>query len=66
MVWFGEQVLAEGDTLSIDGNDGAVYAGELTVVTERPERELAVIGRWRASVEDGSRRASGKAPLRTA
>ena len=66
VVWFGEQVLAEGDTLSIDGNDGAVYAGELTVVTERPERELAVIGRWRASVEDGSRRASGKAPLRTA
>ncbi len=45
-VRIGGQVLAEGEFLSIDGNDGAVYQGRLTVVTERPKRELAVIKSW--------------------
>ena len=65
VVRIGERVLAEGDTLSIDGNDGAVYAGKLAVVTERPERELAIIGRWRVSDEDKPRRAPAKTPMRT-
>lgn len=43
---FGETVLAEGDPISLDGNTGAVYAGALPVVTERPERELAVVAGW--------------------
>lgn len=43
----GGQTFSEGDFLSLDGNDGAVYAGSLTVVTERPDRELAVVESWR-------------------
>jgi pyruvate,orthophosphate dikinase len=43
----GERELAEGDFLSIDGNDGAIYPGRLPIVTERPERELAVIAGWK-------------------
>jgi pyruvate,orthophosphate dikinase len=50
-VRIGGRMLAEGDFLAIDGNDGAIYPGRLTVVTERPERELAVIQTWRAAAE---------------
>ena len=39
----------EGEFLSLDGNDGGIYAGQLDVVTERPERELARIANWSAS-----------------
>ncbi len=50
----GEQVIEEGDFLSLDGNEGRVYRGKLNVVTERPERELNEIARWtRAAVEHG-------------
>jgi pyruvate, orthophosphate dikinase len=35
--------LTEGAAISLDGNTGAVYAGRLAVVTERPERELAML-----------------------
>jgi pyruvate,orthophosphate dikinase len=48
-VQIGDRQLVEGEFLSIDGNDGAVYPGLLTVVTERPERELAAIKSWRAA-----------------
>jgi pyruvate,orthophosphate dikinase len=37
---------AEGDPLSLDGNEGTVHAGLLTAVAERPERELAAIAGW--------------------
>ncbi len=43
----GDALLTEGDELSLDGNTGAVYAGRLEPVTERPERALAVIAGWR-------------------
>ncbi|MDR3528954.1 MAG: PEP/pyruvate-binding domain-containing protein [Rhodopila sp.] len=43
----GGVLLNEGDFLSLDGNTGAVYAGRLEPVTERPERALAVIAGWR-------------------
>jgi pyruvate,orthophosphate dikinase len=43
----GSTVLHEDDLLSLDGNIGAVYAGKLALVTERPERALAAIARWR-------------------
>ena len=43
----GEEVLAEGDPLSLDGNTGAVYRGLLPIVTERPDRELAIVAAWR-------------------
>ncbi len=42
----GEAEFAEGEALSLDGNAGTVHAGLLPVVTERPERELAVIAAW--------------------
>ena len=43
----GAAVLHEGDFLSLDGNTGAIHAGRLTPVSERPERCLAVIAAWR-------------------
>ena len=42
----GGETLAEGEPLSLDGNTGAVYRGALPVVTERPERELAMVAAW--------------------
>lgn len=38
----------EGDWLSLDPGAGAVYLGRCTIVSERPEVELAQIERWRA------------------
>ncbi len=48
----GSKTLTEGDFLSIDGNDGGIYAGKLEVVSERPERELARIAAWRGRLEE--------------
>ena len=41
--------MREGEFLSLDGNNGGIYAGKLKVVTERPDRELARIEGWRDS-----------------
>jgi hypothetical protein len=35
--------------ISLDGNTGAIYRGAVTVVRERPTRELATIAGWRAA-----------------
>lgn len=43
----GDTVFDEGDLLSLDGNTGAIYVGELRPVMERPERALAAIASWR-------------------
>jgi pyruvate,orthophosphate dikinase len=43
----GGKLLSEGDFLSLDGNMGAVYPGQLTPQVERPERALAAIAVWR-------------------
>jgi len=45
----GEKTMREGEFLSLDGNDGGVYAGQLEVVTERPQQELERIAHWLAS-----------------
>ena len=45
----GRKTMHEGEFLSLDGNSGGIYAGELKVVTERPDRELARIESWRTS-----------------
>jgi pyruvate,orthophosphate dikinase len=45
----GRKTMEEGDYLSLDGNDGKIYAGLLEIVTERPDRELATIASWTAS-----------------
>lgn len=42
-------VIHEGDWISIDGGSGAVYAGQGTIVHERPTAELAELERWRAA-----------------
>ena len=42
----GGTLLNEGDTLALDGNTGAVHAGQLTVTTERPEAALKAIASW--------------------
>lgn len=44
----GETAIREGDWLSIDGGDGSVYLDRCTVITERPDKELAEIERWKA------------------
>jgi pyruvate,orthophosphate dikinase len=43
----GATQLNEGDLLSLDGNTGAVYAGRLAPLVERPERALAANAAWR-------------------
>jgi pyruvate, orthophosphate dikinase len=49
----GGMQLAEGAEISLDGNTGAVYAGRLAVVTERPERELAMLAMLKTSPARG-------------
>ncbi len=44
----GGTLLDEGDMLALDGNTGAVHAGRLRVVTERPDAALAAIAAWRS------------------
>ena len=36
--------------LALDGNSGAIYAGNLAVVTERPEAALMAIALWQRAV----------------
>jgi len=36
-----------GDWLTIDGETGAIYLGQVKVAVERPDAELAEIERWR-------------------
>ncbi len=46
----GGRTMHEGEVLSLDGNNGGIYAGTVEIVTERPERELSTISNWRAPV----------------
>jgi pyruvate, orthophosphate dikinase len=39
--------LLEGDWLSIDGDTGDVFLGQIEIVTERPEAMLAEVETWR-------------------
>jgi len=45
----GGCTLREGDCLSLDANEGAIYPGQLETVTQRPERELAAIRSWQSA-----------------
>jgi pyruvate,orthophosphate dikinase len=40
--------IGEGDWISIDGDNGAVYLGRADIVRERPAAELAELDRWRS------------------
>jgi pyruvate,orthophosphate dikinase len=42
----GGQDFAEGDAISLDGNDGSIYAGRLDIVRERPTDALALVEQW--------------------
>jgi pyruvate,orthophosphate dikinase len=42
----GTTLLDEGDLLALDGNTGAVHAGQISVITERPEAALRTIASW--------------------
>ena len=48
----GGMCFVEGDATGLDGNSGAVYAGTLPVLTDRPERELASVAAWRHATAD--------------
>ncbi|HOT94621.1 MAG TPA: PEP/pyruvate-binding domain-containing protein [Methanoregulaceae archaeon] len=43
---FGETVVREGEVISIDGDTGDVFLGEVEVVEERPDDLLACIQDW--------------------
>jgi pyruvate,orthophosphate dikinase len=45
----GGSPLNEGDWITLDGNEGGIYAGRLEVLTERPAKALAVIEGWKTS-----------------
>lgn len=47
----GGKAMQEGDVLSIDGNNGSVFAGRLDVVSERPEKQLDRIAAWRGGAK---------------
>jgi pyruvate,orthophosphate dikinase len=43
----GERWFHEGDILTLDGQTGAVYAGQLAVIAERPVQYLKTIEQWK-------------------
>jgi pyruvate,orthophosphate dikinase len=42
----GRRRLKEGDIITLDGNTGDIYLGEVTVTEERPEALLATVSGW--------------------
>jgi len=48
----GGNELNEGDFLSLNGNTGAIHAGQLSPVHERPEKALATVAGWRKDMPD--------------
>jgi pyruvate,orthophosphate dikinase len=42
------ETINEGDWISMDGDNGAVYLGRANIVRERPAAELAELDRWRS------------------
>jgi pyruvate,orthophosphate dikinase len=45
---FGDVVLHEGDTLTLDGNEGHVYQGAISTIIEEPVDLLARLAQLRA------------------
>jgi len=44
----GKAALREGDLISIDGNTGSVYQGQVTVRTEQPLDLIAAVRQWQS------------------
>jgi len=57
----GSRCFDEGDWLTLDGNDGLVYADHLDTVSERPDRALAVVRAWAATSPSAARTSSSLA-----
>src|SRR5579883_731339 len=49
----GDAFIAEGDTISLDGHTGQVFAGTLEVMRETPAAELGEVARWKAALVAG-------------
>jgi pyruvate,orthophosphate dikinase len=45
----GGRRLHEGDIVTLDGESGAIYQGEIATVEERPTATLAKIAAWRTA-----------------
>jgi pyruvate, orthophosphate dikinase len=45
-----DATIGEGDWVSIDGDQGAVYVGRRSIRRERPSVELAELDRWREAI----------------
>lgn len=43
----GQERLHEGDIVTLDGDNGRIYAGRLALLRERPETELTQLAAWR-------------------
>jgi pyruvate, orthophosphate dikinase len=48
----GDARLHEWDTVTLDGDNGRIYAGSLPLIHERPEAELAQLAAWRREQAD--------------
>jgi len=46
---WGNEAIAEGEILSVDGVTGEVYRGAVEIIRERPTALLATIAAWRAA-----------------
>ncbi len=49
------RAINEGDWISMNGDDGAVYSGRANIVRERPAAELAELDQWRSETRPTSR-----------
>lgn len=49
--YLGGRGLKEGDVITLDGNTGDIYWGEVTVTEERPEDLLAAVADWTSDTE---------------
>lgn len=47
----GENTIAEGDWISLEGTTGEIFLGRRDIIAERPEAELAEIAEWSVSLQ---------------
>ena len=43
--------LSEGETITLDGNNGLVYVGQIPTISEKPRELLAIIEQWTREAE---------------